>query len=117
MRLSRQRAMNKKKFIIEEFEDEKTGMRICIDSDGNKHCFMSGTGGGVGDIYVNIPEIKIPPVDDSEKKRLIRIMEALRAENNWLWGTIQKALDDDRKHSAGYAIRQLQKRVKERQRA
>ena len=119
--------MNKKLFIVEEFEDEKTGMRICIDTEGNKHCFMGGTGGGVGDIHVHIPEIKVPPtevhvditppVDDPEKQRLIRITEALRSENNWLWGVLMTAFIDRKTHGAPKAMDDLEKKVKERQRA
>lgn len=121
--------MNKKQFIVEEFEDSNTGMRIFLDSNGNYHCFMPGSG-GVGDIHVHIPEIKIPdippaqvsveitpPVDDPEKKRLLRIIEALRSENNWLWGVIMTAIIDRKKKGAATAMDELEQKIKERQRA
>lgn len=119
--------MKQKQFIVEDFTDERTGMRICIDVEGNKHCFMPSSQGGVGDIYINIPEIKVPPAevkvevtppaDDPEKKRLLNVVEALRSENNWLWNVMMTAIIDRKKKGAPTAMDELEKKIKERQRA
>jgi hypothetical protein len=114
-----------------DYIDPETGIRFVEDTRGNYHCIHPMAGGTMGDITINIPEIKIPeippaevhvdvtpPVDDPEKQRLIRIMEALRSENNWLWSVITTAIID-RKKSGGApkAMDELEQKIKDRQRA
>ena len=119
-----------KKIITGDYIDPETGLRFVEDIRGNLHCVMVAGNGGMGDINITIPEIKIPeippanihvditpPIDDPEKQRLIRIMEALRSENNWLWNVIMTAIID-RKKSGGApkAMDELEQKIKERQR-
>lgn len=119
--------------IIRDYTDPKTGVRCIEDDRGERHYFVVNanseeySGGVTGEIHVHIPEIKVPPaqvhvditppVDDPEKQRLIRIMEALRAENNWLWNSIMTAIVDRKKKGAPTAMDELETKIKERQRA
>jgi hypothetical protein len=113
--------------IIRDYTDPKTGVRCIEDDRGERHYFMPSGQGVTGEIHVHIPEIKVPPaqvhvditppVDDPEKQRLIRIMEALRAENNWLWNSIMTAIVDRKKKGAPTAMDELETKIKERQRA
>lgn len=120
----------RKKIITGDYIDEETGLRFIEDSRGNLHCIMSyGDSNTLGDIIVNIPEIKIPPIpesrvtvevippaDDPEKQRLIRIMERLRQENNWLWGEILKSIINRKRIGAAKAMDLLENAINERQR-
>lgn len=122
--------MEQKKMVERDYTDPETGLRFVEDIRGNLHCIMGMGSSGVGDINITIPEIKIPeippaqvhidispPVDDPEKQRLIRIMEALRSENNWLWNVIMTAIIDRKKKGAPTAMDELEQKIKERQRA
>lgn len=93
--------MKERKVIIGDYIDPDTGIRVVEDDRGNYHCMM----------------IAMPPSNDSEKQRLIRIMEALRAENNWLWGVLMAAIIDRKKKGAPTAMDELEQKIKERQRA
>jgi len=122
-----------KKVVENDYIDTNTGLRFVEDVRGNFHCVPHMDMNPIGDIIVNVPEIKVPPitipepkihidisppVDDPEKQRLIRIMEALRSENNWLWSVVTTAIID-RKKSGGApkALDDLEQKIKERQRA
>lgn len=125
--------MEHKKMVEKDYTDPETGLRFIEDIRGNIHLvhMMENMGNsGAGDITINIPEIKIPeipaaqvnvnitpPVDDPEKQRLIRIMEALRSENNWLWAEIMKAIINRKRQGAPTAMDILENAIKDRQRA
>jgi hypothetical protein len=112
--------------IVRDYIDE-SGIRCIEDDRGTYHFFIPNTGGTSGDINVYVPEIKIPEIppaqvhidtssseNSSEEKRLRRIMEALRSENNWLWEQVSKTIRD--KKTPQKSIERLEKAIKERQR-
>lgn len=97
--------MKEKNIVVGDFIDPRTGLRFIEDDRGEYHLIRTGD-----DSSAETRSL------EREVNRLTRVMEALRSENNWLWSILHKALEDDRKQSAGYAIRQLQKAIKERTR-
>lgn len=114
--------------IVKDYIDTKTGIRCIEDDRGERHYFISGQSGGVvGDIYIDIPQINVPPaevhvditppVDDPEKQRLLRVVEALRSENNWLWNVMLTAIIERKKLGAPTAMDNLERKIQERQRA
>lgn len=115
-----------KEIISGDYKDKKTGIRFLEDVRGNLHHIMTHEGGEMGNITINIPEIHvpeskvtvevIPPADDLEKQRLLRVTQALRAENNWLWQIILTAIIDRKKKGAATAMDKLEQEIKERQR-
>jgi hypothetical protein len=118
-----------KKVIVEDYTDPVTGIRCIQDDRGDYHFFVNSSSGGgnstTGEIHLHVPEIIIPPaeikveitppVDDPEKQRLIRVMEKLRSENNWLWGVLWTAVIDRKKKGAPTAMDELERKIKEKQ--
>lgn len=102
--------MEERKIVRGYYIDPLTQLKF-IDYDRSNYTLLN-------EYKVGETTLVIPNSEELEKqlKRHKIILEKLRMENNWLWGIVEKALNDDRKQSAGYAIRQLQKAIKERTR-
>jgi hypothetical protein len=102
-----------KKVIVGIYTDPDTGIRFIEDDRGNYHLIPSST---TEDREIRVTVVH-PDVDDikRERDRYKRILEKLRAENNWLWSVVNKAVLDGR---TGYrrAIERLEKAIKERER-
>ncbi len=102
--------------VCKEYEDSATGLRFIEDDRGVLHLIPPA------------PEVKINPGESSinvtvennetsakENKRLKRIVEALRSDNVWLWEAVSIAIR--KKKTPQRALDELEKKIKERQRA
>ena len=97
--------MKNKTIVVGDFIDPETGLRFIEDDRGVYHLIKPGE-----DSSANTRSL------EREVQRLNRVMEKLRVENNWLWGVLEIAKQDSRKKSPGYAMTQLEKKIKERSR-
>ncbi len=99
--------MQAKKVVTGDYTDPETGLRFVEDVRGNLHCVMSMTSSEPVDMNI-VEEIH------KRNKRLERILESLRKENNWLWERISVTIRD--KKTPQRSIERLEKAIKERKR-
>ena len=103
--------MKERKIVVGDYIDPETKMRFVEDDRGNRYYVPAYSQSGQDiTIVLDSSEAK-----DNEIKRLRRILEKLRVENNWLWSVIEKA-KLNRKRSPKYSMDELEKAVKERTR-
>lgn len=95
-----------KKLVTKDFKDITTGLRFVEDDRGNRYLVPSQ------DIIMSIDNNEQL---ENENKRLKRILEKLRSENNWLWERIHIALKERKKYSNKKAMDNLEKAVKEKE--
>ncbi len=102
-----------KKIIVNDYTDPDTGLRFVEDDRGNYHCVASFTQGDskqeITIILENNEELL------KENKRLRRILEKLRMDNNWLWEALHTAIRERKKTTAKKAIDNLEKSIRERE--
>lgn len=97
-----------------DYTDSSTGIRFVEDDRGNYHLVP--------------PDITVNPYPQSQNisislesnestanmnKRLRRILEKLRMENNWLWEILETAIRDGKKNPK-QALANLEKSIKEK---
>lgn len=97
--------MKDKNIVVGDFIDPNTGLRFVEDDRGVYHLIKSVEDSSAGTRSL-----------EREVQRLTRVMESLRMENNWLWEVLEVAKRDSQTRSPGYAMTQLEKKIKRRQR-
>ena len=105
-----------KKVVVGIYTDPETGIRFVEDDRGNYHMVVNVSSNDAnhpveGTVVILDPNEQI----EKQNKRYVRILEKLRAENNWLWSVLHKTIQEGLK-TPRQAIRNLEKSIKERER-
>ncbi len=96
-----------KKIVIQSFVDEETGIHFIEDDRGNYH-FIPPYNKEMKVVVEN------PENSSTENKRLRRVLERLRMENNWLWEVVETAIRERKRMNSNKVLDRLEKKVKEK---